>query len=318
VGQRKEERVTIRRGTYSIVARDVTSGELGVAVQSHWFSVGSIVTWGRAGVGVVATQSVAEPAYGPRLLEQLANGAEPRDALAGELEGDELAGFRQVATVDVSGRVAAHTGDGCIRDAGHQLGDGYSTQANLMASPGVWSAMAEAFEGAEGPLARRLLAALEAGEAAGGDVRGRQSAAILVVPARGEAWERTVELRVEDAPDPLAELARLLDLHDAYALADQADSLAANELHREAAEMYRRAAAGAPESIELRFWAGLGMAAAGELERGAAEVEAAFAAHDGWRRLLARLKSEIAPAAGAVRERLGVEAEGELKPGAGG
>ncbi|MGH2952822.1 MAG: DUF1028 domain-containing protein [Solirubrobacterales bacterium] len=308
----------VRRGTYSIVARDAASGELGVAVQSHWFSVGSIVTWARAGVGAVATQSVAEGAYGPRMLERLADRAEPGEALAAELDGDELAGFRQVAAVDAAGRVAVHTGDACIPDAGHQVADGYTTQANLMASPGVWPAMAGAFEAANGPLARRLLTALEAGEAAGGDVRGRQSAAILVVPARGEAWERTVELRVEDAPDSLAELARLLDLHDAYALADEADSLAASERHSDAAELYRRASAAAPESIELRFWSGLGMAAAGDVDAGAVEVEAALAAHDGWRLLLARLGPEIAPAAAAVRERLGVDAEAELGPGGGG
>jgi uncharacterized Ntn-hydrolase superfamily protein len=298
--------VNIRRGTYSIVARDAASGELGAAVQSHWFSVGSIVTWGRAGVGVVATQSVAEPAYGPRMLDRLADGVEPAKALEAELAEDELASFRQVAAVDVSGRAAVHTGDDCIPYAGHQRGDGYSAQANLMASPDVWPAMASAFEGAEGALARRLLAALEAGEAAGGDVRGRQSAALVVVPPEGEAWERRVELRIEDHPDPLVELRRVYDLHEAYQLADRADEIIGEGRHGEAAALYARAAEAAPESVELRFWAGLGIAAASDVERGASQVAEAIEHGDGWRELLSRLDPEIAPAVEAVRDALGI------------
>ena len=194
--------MTVRTGTYSIVARDRDTGELGVAVQSHWFSVGSIVSWARPGVGAVATQSIAEPAYGPHLLERLATGELPDRALADELARDDAARFRQVAVVDGPGRVAVHTGDGCIAAAGHSEGDGFCVQANMMSGPEVWPAMARAFEAASGPLERRLLAALEAGEAAGGDVRGRQSAALAVVAAEGEPWARKVELRVEDAPDP--------------------------------------------------------------------------------------------------------------------
>ncbi len=238
--------------TYSLVARDAATGELGVAVQSHWFSVGAIVTWGRAGIGVVATQSIAKPAYGPRLLDRLAAGEEPADALAAELDADAAAVYRQVATVDCAGRTAVHTGDGCIAHAGHVEGDGFSAQANMMASAEVWPAIAAAFEAAEGTLARRLFAALAAAEAVGGDVRGRQSAALLVVPAEGEAWERTVELRVEDSPDPLAELRRLLDLHDAYALADRADALAGAGRHAEAARLYEQAAAAAPDKRRAR------------------------------------------------------------------
>jgi uncharacterized Ntn-hydrolase superfamily protein len=299
----------IRRGTYSIVARDPATGELGVAVQSHWFSVGSIVTWARAGVGAVATQSIGEPAYGPRLLDRLAAGEDPAEALAAELGADELARFRQVALVDSAGRVAAHSGDGCMPHAGHRLGRAFSAQANLMASPDVWPAMATAFESADGPMARRLLAALDAGEAAGGDVRGRQSAALLVVPAEGEPWRASVELRVEDAVDPLAELRRLLDLHDAYELADRADALAGEGRHREAADLYVRAAEAAPANVELSFWAGLGIAAGGDVAAGAERVRAALDAHRGWRDLLARLDPEIAPAADTVREALGVAPE---------
>ena len=292
--------------TYSLVARDPASGELGVAVQSHWFSVGSIVTWARAGVGAVATQSVAEPAYGERLLARLARGEPVAAALAAELAADEVEHFRQVAAVDAAGVVAAHTGDGCIAHAGQAQGDGFGAQANMMASPAVWPAMAAAFERATGQLAERLLEALEAGEEAGGDVRGRQSAALLVVPAQGEPWETVVDLRVEDSPEPLAELRRLLALDRAYALADRADELAGSAEHERAAGLYAEAAAAAPEKLELGFWAGLGIAATGDLEAGAARVAEVIEADPAWAELLARLEPEIAPAAPAVRERLGI------------
>src|SRR5690242_17440934 len=224
-----------------MVARDPATGELGVAVQSHWFSVGSVVSWGRPGVGAVATQSIAEPAYGPHLLDRLAAGESPAAALAAEVGGDEGARLRQVAVVGAGGEVAAFTGEGCIPFAGDVQGDGFSAQANLMASSAVWPAMAEAFEAATGSLSRRLLAALEAGETAGGDVRGRQSAALLVVPAEGEAWRRVVDLRVEDHPQPLAELARDLTLHEAYELASEAERLGAEGRYEEAGEAGRRA-----------------------------------------------------------------------------
>jgi uncharacterized Ntn-hydrolase superfamily protein len=295
-----------RRGTYSIVARDPATGELGVAVQSHWFSVGSIVTWATAGVGAVATQSIAEPAYGPRLLDRVAAGEAPRAALDAELTADESARVRQVAVIDADGAVAAHTGAGCIPDAGHVEGDDFSAQANMMASARVWPEMAAAFEDSSGPLARRLLDALDAGEAAGGDVRGRQSAALLVVPAGGEPWRRSVELRVEDHPLPLAELRRLLDLRAAYELADCADNLAGEGRHDEAAQLYVRAAEAAPANVELSFWAGLGIAAGGDVDAGAERVAAALEADDGWRLLLARLDAAIAPSAEAVRRALGV------------
>jgi uncharacterized Ntn-hydrolase superfamily protein len=296
----------MRKGTYSIVARDPDSGHLGVAVQSHWFSVGSVVSWGRAGVGVVATQAIAEPAYGPRLLDCLEAGEEPAAALAALVAEDEAGRFRQVAVVDVRGRVAAHSGEGCIEHAGHEAGDGFSVQANMMGSTEVWPAMAEAFRRAEGPLARRLLAALEAGEGAGGDVRGRQSAALLVVPAEGEAWRREAEIRVEDDPEPLAELRRLLDLHDAYAMASEGDDLMGQGRFDEAGDRYRRAAELAPGNQELQFWSGLSMMKAGDVERGAAAVRAVIDANDGWRQLLFRL-DEVAPGIDEARRALGLE-----------
>jgi len=298
--------LSVRRGTYSIVARDPNTGELGVAVQSHWFSVGSIVSWAEPGVGAVATQSIAEPAYGPRLLDRLRGGQAPREALDELLAADQQAGFRQVAVVDSEGAVAAHTGAGCIPYAGHREGEGFSVQANMMASPEVWPAMAEAFAGAEGALAHRLLAALDAGEAAGGDVRGRQSAALVVVPAEGERWHRVVELRVEDHPEPLEELRRLLDLADAYALATEGDELVGKGRHAEAAERYHQASELATDSQELLFWAGLSLAQGGAVEEGAAKVRRAIDLHEGWRDLLARLDPETAPGAAPVREALGI------------
>jgi uncharacterized Ntn-hydrolase superfamily protein len=296
----------VRTGTYSIVARDEASGAIGAAVQSHWFSVGSVVTWGRAGIGAVATQSVAEPAYGPRLLDRLEGGEAPVDALRALTAEDAAARFRQVAVVGADGQPAVHTGEGCIAYAGHQTGEGFSTQANMMASDGVWPAMAKAFSAARGPLARRMLAALEAGEAAGGDVRGRQSAALLVVPAEGEAWRREVELRVEDDAEPLAELARLLDLHDAYALAGEGDELAGQGRDDEASQKYRAAAQLAPDNEELLFWSGLAQMKSGELEAGADVLRRVIAANDGWRQLLLRLDDDLAPGVGEAREALGL------------
>jgi uncharacterized Ntn-hydrolase superfamily protein len=298
--------MSVRRGTYSIVAHDPVTGETGVAVQSHWFSVGSIVTWGRPGVGAVATQSIAEPAYGPHLLDRLGDGEEPEAALEAELGGDELARVRQVAVVDAKGRTAVHTGEGCIPYAGDRDGEGFSAQANMMASPEVWPAMATEFERTMGPLARRLLAALEAAEGQGGDVRGRQSAALLVVGPEGEPWQRKVELRVEDHDRPLTELRRLLDLHDAYELADRADALAGEGRHDEAGELYVKAAAAAPANAELGFWAGLGLAAGGRVTTGAARVRGVIRVDGAWGRLLARLDPEISPGAEAVRKALGI------------
>jgi uncharacterized Ntn-hydrolase superfamily protein len=289
----------MRRGTYSIVAHDPRTGECGVAVQSHWFSVGSVVTWGRAGVGAVATQSIAEPAYGPRLLAALAAGEEPQEALARLVAADPQGRFRQVACVRADGAVAVHTGESCIAFAGHRTGTGFSAQANMMAGERVWGAMAQGFEAAEGTLARRLTAALDAAEGAGGDARGRQSAALLVVPAQGEEWDRT-ELRVEDHPEPLQELRRLLGLQEAYALASEADDAMGEGRHADAARLGAQALALAPDNHELLFWAGLGVAQSGDLDGGLELVRRAIALQPGWAELLGRLQPEIAPSAGTV------------------
>ena len=295
----------MRHGTYSIVARDPATGELGAAVQSHWFSVGSQCIWARPGVGAVATQSVVEPAYGPRTLDRLEAGETPAEALAALLAADAIARYRQVGIVGAAGDAVVHTGPDCIAHAGDERGADFSSQANMMAREGVPQAMAAAFAAAPGDLADRLMAALHGAEAAGGDVRGRQSAALLVVPAHGEAWETVVDLRVEDHADPLGELARLLRLQRAYSLATEADELMGEGRADEAGERYRAAAALAPDAHELLFWSGLAIAQAGELAAGAAIVAQATGIQPGWRDLLARLSPELAPSGAAVRAELG-------------
>jgi uncharacterized Ntn-hydrolase superfamily protein len=293
-----------RQGTYSIVARDALTGELGVAVQSHWFSVGPIVPWARVGVGAVATQANAEISYGPRGLELMASGLPAPEALTRLLAEDPLARTRQVAMVDAEGRVAAHTGVGCLPFAGDVAGDGVSCQANIMASEAVWPAMLDAYRATGGPLQARLVAALDAAEAEGGDIRGRQSAAILVVPGEGNPWDAVIDLRVEDDPEPLVELRRLLAVDEAYKLASEADDRAARGHHDDAGALFQRASALAPDNHELIFWGGLGAAQAGELELGASLVRRAIELQPGWGELLPRLPPEAAPSAAAVIERL--------------
>jgi uncharacterized Ntn-hydrolase superfamily protein len=295
----------MRVGTYSIVARDPETGELGAAVQSHWFSVGSLCTWARPGVGAVATQSVVEPAYGPRALDLMADGSSAADALSELLAADELAAVRQVGVVDAEGRVAVHTGAECIPCAGDAAGPYWTCQANMMASETVPAAMSAAFERSSGDLAERLMLALEAAEGEGGDIRGRQSAAIIVVAADGEPWQMRVQLHVEDHQEPLAELRRLLVLHRAYEMAGRADALLASERPAEAGPLYRQAAELAPESDELLFWSGLALAHTGDLDTGSDAVRRAIEKHAGWGVLLDRLSPTFAPAGEEVRQALG-------------
>jgi len=293
-----------RRGTYSIVAYDPDTGATGVAVQSHWFSVGGLVTWAEAGVGAIATQANVNVSYGPRGIERLRAGESAPEAVAALTAADEFAAVRQVAMVDARGGVAAHTGAECMPFAGQTVGAHHSCQANMMAGPEVWPAMSTAFEATGGGLTERLLAALDAGEAAGGDVRGRQSAAILVVPAAGEPWERIVELRVEDHPEPLVELRRLVDLNDAYVVAGEGDELAGEGRHDEAAAKYLEAHARAPGATELRFWAALALIQQGETDAGLQELRATIAENAGWRELLDRLEPGTSPIAAEARRLL--------------
>ena len=277
--------------TYSIVARDKKTGELGVAVQSHYFQVSPAVPWALAGVGAVATQSRVNLSYGKLGLELLQGGYTADEALKALTAGDPQAEGRQCAVVDAAGNVAAYTGPKCIPAAGHRLGDGFSCQANLMERDTVWDAMAAAFESAEAPLAERMMAALEAAEAEGGDIRGRQSAAMVVVAATGTGrpWvDRIIDLRVEDAPDPLAELRRLLRIKRAYMTASSADELEAAGDVPGAITMLHEAMAIAPEMIELRFITGLTMATAGDVDGGSALIADAMRKDGRWLETLRR------------------------------
>ncbi len=290
--------------TYSIVARDAETGQLGVAVQSHWFSVGSVVTWAAPGVGAVATQAIAEISYGPRALELMRGGADAHAALAQLTSADPGVELRQVAVIDAAGTTAAHTGADCIAHAGHIAGEQVSCQANIMVSESVWPAMLDAYAGARGSLAWRLLAALDAGEAQGGDARGAQSSALLVVPAGGEPWQQVVSLRVEDNPAPLLELRRLLGVHDAYERAQSAEALTAAGDHAGAMAMFRAAAELAPDNDELRFWGALAAARAGEPDTALAEIRAVIAVRPAWREVLGNMPASVAPAAAGLLDAL--------------
>ena len=248
--------------TFSIVARDPRTGELGVAVQSHYFSVGPVVPWAEAGVGAVATQSLVLVDYGPYGLELMRKGYTAKQALDSLLAADAHHEGRQVAMVDAKGTVAAFTGPSCIPDAGDVQGDQFSCQANLMANPKIWPAMKAAYESAQGDLAERLMQALEAAQKAGGDIRGRQSAAMLVVKgtASGKPWnDVVVNLRVEDHAQPLVELRRLLRLRRAYNLEDQGDNYTSEKNNAAAAKSYDEAMKLAPDVVELQFWAAVTM-----------------------------------------------------------
>ena len=260
--------------TYSIVARDPVTGDMGVAVQSHAFSVGGIVTWGEAGVGVVATQSFVDPGYGGKGLELMRNGVSATDALKQLVAADRQNGGRQVAMLDAQGRVSVYTGPMCIAAAGHQVGRQYSVQANLMTHDKVWGAMANAYESAKGDLADRLLAALDGAQAAGGDIRGKMSAALLIVRAKGSGrpWsgaDRLFDVRVDDHAEPLVELRRLVRVQRAGNHSNRGDELMNDKKIAEALVEYREAMRLAPEIIELRFWY-----AATLLTVGGAETEA--------------------------------------------
>jgi uncharacterized Ntn-hydrolase superfamily protein len=278
--------------TFSIVARDSVTGEIGVAVQSHYFSVGPTVPWAEAGVGAVATQSLVRVEYGPEGLALMRAGLSAPQALDSLLRADPNAAVRQVAMIDARGRVAAHTGAGCIPDAGDIVGAQYSVQANLMADPGVWPAMSRAYERAKGDLADRLLAALDAAQAAGGDIRGRQSAAIVVVRAAstGKPWaDRLFDLRVEDHPQPLQELRRLVRLRRAYLREDAGDEFIAAHMPDSALAAYADAARLAPDVVELRFWAAVSMYTSGREAEARKVFRAVFAAEPRWVDLVPRL-----------------------------
>ncbi|GLH72471.1 hypothetical protein GETHLI_09730 [Geothrix limicola] len=278
--------------TYSIVARDAATGDLGVAVQSHWFSVGASVPWAEPGVGVVATQSFTDPSYGALGLALMKAGKSAPEALKALLAADPDREVRQVAMVDAQGHAAAHTGAKCIQAAGHEVGEAFTVEANLMDKASVWPAMAKAFRGAKGDLADRLLAALRAAQAEGGDIRGQQSAAILIVKGRpsGQPWnDRLFDLRVEDSPDPLKELGRLIQLRRAYRLMDEGDGFVTAAKWPEAKAAYAAAAKLAPGIWEMPFWQAVALASSGKLNEALPLFKQVFAAEPFWKRLVPRL-----------------------------
>jgi len=280
--------------TYSIVARDPETGEMGVAVQSHWFSVGSIVAWGEAGVGVVATQSFVNPSFGPRGLDLLKKGKTAQEVVDELIASDEGRDVRQLAIVDSKGNSFAYTGSKCISEAGHFVGNGYSVQANMMLNNTVWNAMSKAFENSTGPLAERLLTALEAAQNEGGDIRGKQSACLLVVrgDATGNLWEdRLIDLRVEDNPNPVEEIRRLLKVYRAYEHMNKGDLAVEKSDMKLAMDEYNAAMEMFPENLEMKYWTAVTLANTGEVEKYLPMFKEIFASDINWKELTKRLPS---------------------------
>ena len=285
--------------TYSIVARDPATGELGVAVQSHWFSVGPIVAWAEAGVGAVATQSFVDPSYGKNGLDLMRAGKSAPATLKELLAKDEAREVRQVAMIDAQGRVDAWTGKNDIQAAGHIVGKDFSVQANLMLKDKVWPAMARAFESTKGDLAERMLAALDAAEAAGGDIRGRQSAALIVVTGKptGQAWkDRIFDLRVDDSPQPLRELRRLVRLQRAYNHMNAGDLAVEKKDNEGALREYSAAEKLVPDNAEMIYWHAVALVNMGRVDESLPLFRKVFAMDSNWRTLTPRLpKSGLLP-----------------------
>ncbi len=277
--------------TFSIVAYDSITGQFGAAVQSHWFKVGDVI-WLEAGVGAVATQSLVEFSYGPLGLEMMKAGKSAAQALQGLLASDSLNRIRQVAMIDRNGIVATHTGSKCIAYAGHHIGKNYSCQANLMKDSTVWGAMSRAFESTKGDLADRMMAALEAAQAEGGDIRGKQSAAMVVVSGTptGRPWvDRQIDIRVDDSLEPLVELRRLLNITRAYDHMNRGDEAIAVKDWEKANDEYSQASELAPGNLEIRFWYAVTLVTAGEVDRALPLFKDIFKADSNWRILIPRL-----------------------------
>lgn len=294
--------------TFSIVARDPQTGAMGVAVQSHYFSVGPIVPWAEPGIGAVATQSLVEVSYGPKGLSLMRDGRSAEQALHELLGQDRHADVRQIAMVDSKGGIAVHTGSKCIADAGHERGDQFSVQANLMANAKVWPAMARAYRESKGDLAERLLAALEAGQAAGGDIRGQQSSAIVIVKGSRSSrpWEdRILDLRVEDSPRPIEELRRLVTLWRAYRRVDEGDIHVTEGRFEEAMKAYSDAARLAPGNAEILFWQAVTLWKLGREKDAAPIFKRVFTRDRRWVGVVPRLPSaELLPDDPAGIERI--------------
>lgn len=283
--------------TYSIVARDSLTGEMGIAVQSHWFNVGALVGWGEAGVGVIATQSFVNASFGMRGLDLLRQGKSPQDAVNELIASDEGRDFRQLAVMDAEGRTASYTGSKCIYGAGNIAGKNYSVQANLMLNDKVWGAMEKAFKETDGPIAERMIAALEQAQSTGGDIRGMQSASIMVWKGKssGKPWEdKLIDLRVEDNPEPVTEIKRLLRVQRAY------DHMNAGDLATEKGDMklamseYDAAMQMFPDNLEMKYWTAVTLANNGKLSDALPIFKEVFEKDKNWLELTPRLiKSEL-------------------------
>jgi len=279
--------------TFSIVARDTATGEMAVGVQSHWFSVGTIVSWGSSGAGVVATQSFVNPAYGPNGLDLMKSGKSAEEALQILVAADPGRDYRQVAFLDRKGRVSAYTGKSCISSASHLIGDNYSVQANMMLNGEVVPAMSQAFaEHADLPLAERVLKVLQAAQAAGGDIRGKQSAALIVVgpdPAE-EVWnDKQIDLRVDDHEQPIRELDRLLRVHRAYEHMNRGDLAVEHQDMELALQEYGAAEEMFPENLEMKYWKAVALANNGRMEEALPIFGYVFKHDPNWRELSRRL-----------------------------
>jgi uncharacterized Ntn-hydrolase superfamily protein len=294
--------------TFSIVARDPETGEIGVAVQSHWFNVGSVVPWAEAGVGAVATQSFVDPSYGRLGLELMRLGKSAPDTLKALLAGDEGRDVRQVAMIDAKGNVDAWTGKNDIQAAGHIVGKNYSVQANLMANDQIWPAMSRAFETTRGDLAERMLAALDAAQAAGGDIRGRQSAALIVVTGKptGKPWiDRVFDLRIDDSPEPLKELRRLVTLQRAYNHMNAGDLAVEKKDNEGALREYGAAEKLVPDSAEMIYWHAVALVNMGRVDESLPLFRKVFAMDKNWATLTPRLpKSGLMPDDARLIERI--------------
>lgn len=280
--------------TYSIVARDPESGQMGVAVQTHWFNVGSRVPWAEAGVGAIATQSFTNPSFGPRGMELLKQGKTAQEVVDELIASDEGRDFRQLGIVDRNGNSASFTGAKCIYAAGNIAEDNFSVQANLMQSDKVWPAMAKAFKSAEGNLAEKMLAALEAAQNEGGDIRGKQSAAMIIVKKNGsgKVWEDEIlNIKIADSPNPLMELSRQIKIHKAYEHMNAGD-LAVEQNNIESAEReYGKAMELYPENLEIKYWYAVALANAGKIEESLPLFKYVFSKDPNWRELTERLPS---------------------------
>lgn len=294
--------------TYSIVARDPRTGELGVAAQSHWFAAGTVIGWAEAGIGAVATQSFVDPNYGRLGLDLMRAGRSAPDALKSLLAGDDGRDVRQVAMIDAEGKVATHTGAKNIAEAGHRVGRDYSVQANMMLSDQVWPAMARAFEAATGDLADRMMAALDAAQAAGGDIRGKQSAVLILVKAKssGKPWQdRVFDLRVDDSPEPLKEMRRLITLQRAYNHMNAGDLALEHNDHEGALRAYSAASRLVPDNAEMIYWHAVALVNMGRVDGALPMFRKVFAMDGNWATLTARLpRSGLLPDDDKLIERI--------------